>query len=1176
MLKKENPIRLKNRIKMYRLLSFVAAWVIFSTDVLTAQSLRRHIPLNDGWKSIAFDSEVKDTSFVFPLFNDQDWETVSVPHNWDQYEGVIRKKHGNRHGYAIYRKYFQYPNLRSGQKAFLFFEGVGSYATVWVNGKKIGAHAGGRTTFTLDATDALIPGKPNLVVVYAEHPSGITDLPWVCGGCSSEIGFSEGSQPFGIFRPVSMIVTGDLRIDPFGIHVWNDETANREEAILHVSVSLKNYSSSSRKIRVLTQVFSTKGEKAGEAITSVNINRLASEKIDQQIKILKPHLWSPETPDLYKVETTICENGKMIDQDRANFGVRTVQWPDPKNGGQLLINGKPVFLNGTCEYEHALGNSHAFTEEEITARVHQIKACGYNGFRDAHQPHNLRYQDYWEKEGILWWTQFSAHIWFDNESFRKNFLKLIEEWVIERRNNPAVILWGLQNESTVPADFAAKCTELIRRLDPTASKQRLVTTCNGGDGTDWDVPQNWTGTYGGDPNTYNQDLKRQVLVGEYGAWRSVGLHAEKNGGGHTEEKMISILETKIRRAEEVRDSVAGHFHWLFYSHENPGRSQSGEGFRELDRIGPVNYKGLYTLWGEPTDVFYLYRSYYADPVTDPMVYIVSHTWPDRWTQPGRYSGIRVYSNCDEVELFNDFGKTSLGRKSKSPDGYRWDDLEIQTNILYAIGYVGGKAVVEDRIVLHHLPEAPGLKQWLIRNGGDRLLPQSGKQYLYRVNCGGPEYLDGFGNIWSADVHKKEGRVWGSKSWTDDFPGTAPFFASQRTTGVPVEGTASWELFSSFRYGRGKLEYLFPVEDGEYEVELYFSEPWYGAGTRSSAAGYRIFDVAINENLVLKDFDIWKEGGYGKVVRKIFRVQSKGGWIRIHFPKIKSGQAIISAIAISGMATTTPAAPSPQLLRSEEITVASWLNTGVHCFSEGGPRFSRLNPELFGADWLKFSSASRNVLAGATCLVTGDAVLYVGMPSGIPLPDQIKGFTRMQEGVALSQNGERPFDLYRSEVAAGYRLDLSVFQSVPFVAAAPRVKIDPAFDLKPTIGYKIENTLIEGTGAVRDSINGKRCVRFIEPAGAAVSWTISVGVADVYAIRLRYVNKTENAFRGRLVLYAADGTKMKEEKVDFMPYRPDKWGLLHTDTGTSINAGSYRLVLLAEDAEGLAVAGLEIQ
>ena len=78
------------------------------------------------------------------------------------------------------------------KKYFLRFEGVGTYATITVNGKDFGRHPIGRTTLTLDVTDELKQGV-NRLEVKAEHPEMIADMPWVCGGCSSEWGFSEGS-----------------------------------------------------------------------------------------------------------------------------------------------------------------------------------------------------------------------------------------------------------------------------------------------------------------------------------------------------------------------------------------------------------------------------------------------------------------------------------------------------------------------------------------------------------------------------------------------------------------------------------------------------------------------------------------------------------------------------------------------------------------------------------------------------------------------------------------------------------------------------------------------------------------------------------------------------------------------------------------------------------------------
>jgi hypothetical protein len=173
---------------------------------------RGDLSLNSNWYSIANDSNQHAyDGFENASFNTTAWQQVNVPHNWDAYEGYRRLHHGNRHGYAWYRRTFTVASKEKSKRYFLWFEGVGSFATVWVNGKKAGEHAGGRTTFTIDVTDLILDNnQPNLLAVRADHPANINTLPWVCGGCSDERGFSEGSQPMGIFRPVHLITTNAI------------------------------------------------------------------------------------------------------------------------------------------------------------------------------------------------------------------------------------------------------------------------------------------------------------------------------------------------------------------------------------------------------------------------------------------------------------------------------------------------------------------------------------------------------------------------------------------------------------------------------------------------------------------------------------------------------------------------------------------------------------------------------------------------------------------------------------------------------------------------------------------------------------------------------------------------------------------------------------------------------
>ena len=549
--------------------------------------------LNEGW--IARCSAGRDTIAT----------DVTIPHNFDDYYGYRQLRHGNLHGKATYSKVFQ-ATKNSDKRYFLQFEGVGTYATVTLNGHQYPEELVGRTVWTLDITDRMKDGD-NHLRVDVDHPAMQTASPWVCGGCSSEWGFSEGSQPFGIFRPVSLIETDAVRIEPFGVHIWNNAQCDS----VYIETEVKNYTEHTQTFELVNKFTLASGKQVFRHAEIVTLRPGGSQTLRHAEPIADAHRWSLDDPYLYNLVTMIKRNEKTTDEVRTPFGIRSVSWPVFRKDGdnRFLLNGQPVFINGTCEYEHLLGASHAFSPEQIRSRIKQITNAGFNALREAHQPHDLLYQQLCDQQGILFWSQFSAHIWYDTNKFRKNFKSLLVRWIKERRNSPSVILWGLQNESVLPKKFAEECCDIIRQLDPTCADQRAITTCNGGEGSDWNVIQNWSGTYGGSAENYDNELKQpeQLLNGEYGAWRTIDLHGNAK---YSEESFTKLLETKACLAESAKESVCGHFQWIFNSHDNPGRVQPDGAYRRIDKIGPINYKGLVTAWEEPTPAYYMYRQRY--------------------------------------------------------------------------------------------------------------------------------------------------------------------------------------------------------------------------------------------------------------------------------------------------------------------------------------------------------------------------------------------------------------------------------------------------------------------------------------------------------------------------------------------------------------------------------------
>ena len=165
----------------------------------------------------------------------------------------------------MYQNEFVYQK-QDGKRYFLRLEGVGTYATIVFNKKELGRYPVGRTTLTLDVTDALIDGT-NKLELKVEHPEMISDMPWVCGGCSSEWGFSEGSQPFGIFRPVILEATDEIRIEPFGVHIWNDDQA----ATVYIDTEVKNYGERTETVELVSKLSNDDGRQVFRLVEEVTL-----------------------------------------------------------------------------------------------------------------------------------------------------------------------------------------------------------------------------------------------------------------------------------------------------------------------------------------------------------------------------------------------------------------------------------------------------------------------------------------------------------------------------------------------------------------------------------------------------------------------------------------------------------------------------------------------------------------------------------------------------------------------------------------------------------------------------------------------------------------------------------------------------------------------------------------
>jgi hypothetical protein len=146
--------------------------------------------------------------------------------------------------------------------------------------------------------------------------------------------------------------------------------------------------------------------------------------------------------------------------------------------------------------------------------------------------------------------------------------------------------------------------------------------------------------------------------------------------------------------------------------------------------------------------------------------------------------------------------------------------------------------------------------------------------VWRINAGGPQYVSpSSGLTWAAD---------------QDYSGTT----TADTVTNTITNTADPALYQSERWGN-PITYTFPVPAGNYQVTLKFAEFYF------NAAGDRVFNVSINGNQVLTNFDIFTDAGGENVADdKVFNnIQPSNGQIVIQLGPASVNNAKISAIQI---------------------------------------------------------------------------------------------------------------------------------------------------------------------------------------------------------------------------------------------------------------------------------------
>jgi beta-galactosidase len=379
-------------------------------------------------------------------FNDKEWSDIGLPHSFSMPYFAGNEKFYV--GYGWYRKHFDAPSAWSGKRVNLEFDGVFQSAEVFVNGKRIGEHQGGYNGFTFDITEALKTGD-NVVAIRVNN------------NYNPRLAPRAGEHVFsgGIYRNVRLVVTDPLHVTWYGTFVTTPQVS-KESGTVNVKTEVVNESKAAKSVVLRTRVLDAEGKTVAQMETTQAIPAGATNVFDQtSAAIGNPKLWSPQSPTMYSVRSTVLENGKALDNFTSPLGFRSIKFTADQG---FFLNGEHYYFKGANVHQDHAGWGDAVVDGGFFRDVKMIKDAGFDFIRGSHYPHAPSFSQACDELGILFWsencfwgTAGSRSPWgasgyptnpADEPEFEASVKASLRDMIRIHRNHPSIVVWSMDNE----------------------------------------------------------------------------------------------------------------------------------------------------------------------------------------------------------------------------------------------------------------------------------------------------------------------------------------------------------------------------------------------------------------------------------------------------------------------------------------------------------------------------------------------------------------------------------------------------------------------------------------------------------------------------------------------------------------------------------------------------------
>ena len=508
---------------------------------------------------------------------------------------------GYRHGLTVTEDML-------GKRLFLQFDGAAHIATVYVNGRELATHRSGYTAFRVEITDHVQEGE-NLIAVKLDT----TENPEI-----PPFGFVIDYLTYGgLYREVWLDVRNKSMISDLYITTPTTESA-------HLEITAENAENCKFVVELL--------EESGTVV-------LKKKTLDttQDLSLSDARCWSCDDPYRYTCRVSLVKNDQVLDAQEVKFGFRTAQFRE----NSFFLNGEPVFLRGLNRHQcwPYIGYAAPESLQREDARILK-EELGCVIVRTSHYPQSQYFIDECDKLGLLVFTEIPGwqHIGAD-DGWKQQCVENTREMVLQYRNHPSIILWGVRvNESQDSDELYRRTNEIAHELDPSraTSGVRFIEKSNLIDDVYGYNDFSHTGNNAGvkPKKSVTPDEKKPLLITEHNGH----MFPTKSFDPWLKRQEHALRHARVQNDALADGGHAGCIGWCMFDYATHKDFGSG------DRIC---YHGVLDSFRNPKLAAYLYASqqdkYPVLAVGSPMD-IGDYA-------AGNVGEVSVFSNADEVALY---------------------------------------------------------------------------------------------------------------------------------------------------------------------------------------------------------------------------------------------------------------------------------------------------------------------------------------------------------------------------------------------------------------------------------------------------------------------------------------------------------------------------------------------